>query len=1030
MRIPFRTCWLALLASLWAASGRSADPVYENFGLVTEPPQIDAVTFINRGIWDIATLYPFETQNTRSFTNFGSMTGSVGFRFDRVSSGGVRAWADSIVNRGSLIGVDSGGFGFQNIGASPIGSYVELYASSIVNQGLIEVGPRGIVRIKGGTVNLTRSAIRAGASPEDTGSARGGYITVISDNEEGNGRFYFNPDGVTDLYGGAGVNGLVTSDSSGQTGGFPLDVEALTTPLPQSPLHQVVYPAGFTNFVSLPFGFGFYDAWVWTNQISATNFLTQVVFVQTNSTTTNLTVDVRFSAFRQGQVNQVPGSRVALVELGLVDVDPITGNPATNRVYLLDSMATTTNAVLETNITTRITQPKILKPSTFEVVLNQLFEWEDSEPTNAIFSPDLLAAGFDTTFVTNNYAAYGFLLGVSQVNLFAPGGQFNPVSPLGGFYLGTEESGLRFGGFGNPRLTDVTNLPGRVEVEADNLDLNLLRLKADGVTTFKSDNFSGRDPRRVDAPGFRLQLANSGSTLTVSNVVPAEVLRLDGEFYAYSAVWTNYQATTDPDGNTNQLEFRFHALIVERASDPRRPVAAMEVALKATNVVWADRMLATRSLVVDASGFHNYGEITYATGEDLDASSFPRLTGFTNSGIFEVPPISVEGGSLINPGVAVLGADTTNGWLSLLNTGEISAGSLRIRADVVETLGTLESTLGTLQIEGRDIKFDGIDGERGVVSGIGDVVVKADDFKFRNTDFSAGQISSNPVTGTEIFELGSITLDVVTRLSDNDQNAANEWFCTDGVRLLRKPTEATLLGTRLVIAGERFREVVSLWSAEDRGPSAEGYVNNAALGTLTLDGDFFTLFTFGGTASGQALYVDFLELLNEATNVLENLNIAEGFTLYFADSNLPADQLDGLSDGRLRWVPDYAGPQSSVLVRLANGSQVKMNRALVSSRTIDSDGDGTPNGLDTTPFEPAALKVKMSVRHTSSQAEVSWLASPGRSYRVEYTTDLASDAWTPLETVTNGQPAPRDMAVQDAVAVGGPSRFYRVVEVR
>ena len=65
---------LALLASAWTCLGATS-PRYENFGTVdTEnPPQIDAVEFVNQGVFSVNTFHPYDTQNTLYYTNRGTM---------------------------------------------------------------------------------------------------------------------------------------------------------------------------------------------------------------------------------------------------------------------------------------------------------------------------------------------------------------------------------------------------------------------------------------------------------------------------------------------------------------------------------------------------------------------------------------------------------------------------------------------------------------------------------------------------------------------------------------------------------------------------------------------------------------------------------------------------------------------------------------------------------------------------------------------------------------------------------------------
>lgn len=158
--------------------------------------------------------------------------------------------------------------------------------------------------------------------------------------------------------------------------------------------------------------------------------------------------------------------------------------------------------------------------------------------------------------------------------------------------------------------------------------------------------------------------------------------------------------------------------------------------------------------------------------------------------------------------------------------------------------------------------------------------------------------------------------------------------------------------------GDRFSEVVHTWAGADlRGLrqrlSEQLRAGNADFGRASFQPLHLPL-RYGGSSA--ALYVDYLYLTNYTTNIYLALNIEPGFTLYFADSNVPATSLDGAFEGRLRWVRDYAGALSSVPVRLSNGRVVTLNRALVGAVGVDSDGDGIENALDAAPFEPAALK--------------------------------------------------------------------------
>src|SRR5438309_276636 len=93
-RAPFfiRAVIGCLGLGLLAAEAVAADALYLNTGSVNTP-QVDAITFINKGLFQASSSIPYETQDTLYFTNTvgtfagsGTMIGSPGFRFNTDSS--------------------------------------------------------------------------------------------------------------------------------------------------------------------------------------------------------------------------------------------------------------------------------------------------------------------------------------------------------------------------------------------------------------------------------------------------------------------------------------------------------------------------------------------------------------------------------------------------------------------------------------------------------------------------------------------------------------------------------------------------------------------------------------------------------------------------------------------------------------------------------------------------------------------------------------------------------------------------------
>src|SRR5215472_17075487 len=95
--VAMKRFFAACLLSLAVLPGvtRAAQPIFVNpagatidnvnNGIITTPPQIDAITFVNNGSILVntapSTWYTYDTLN---YTNTGTMIGTAGFRFDTV----------------------------------------------------------------------------------------------------------------------------------------------------------------------------------------------------------------------------------------------------------------------------------------------------------------------------------------------------------------------------------------------------------------------------------------------------------------------------------------------------------------------------------------------------------------------------------------------------------------------------------------------------------------------------------------------------------------------------------------------------------------------------------------------------------------------------------------------------------------------------------------------------------------------------------------------------------------------------------
>jgi hypothetical protein len=355
------------------------------------------------------------------------------------------------------------------------------------------------------------------------------------------------------------------------------------------------------------------------------------------------------------------------------------------------------------------------------------------------------------------------------------------------------------------------------------------------------------------------------------------------------------------------------------------------------------------------------------------------------------------------------------------NNGLIDTTGVLFRSDYFQNSGTI-----TARADGITIETSMAVLQDGNAQAMTDIRITATDVKMLNyTNISAGTIELN-VTGI---------------LTDTGEPESNFWLTRRGFHLNTRPT-GSLLGTTVRTIVPRFRAVDHTWAGEDRGRNAGGFNNNLALGRLILDGDRDCLLRFHGQQPGSAIYVGFLELTNSVFDAFDSgaladaLEIDQNMVIYFGDASVPPDELNGLladaaaPEGRLRWVPDFAGAFEMMSVpSLASGGTVQMKRTLRESLTADSDSDGIVNGADAFPLD--ADSFTLAAQRSSGPAaaailKLSWVANVQSSYAIESTTDLASGRWKTLRTYTNSTGGQKPTTFEEPISGDEPQRYYRV----
>ena len=999
---------LLLLAGL--SQGGATTNLYVNSSPLTlgmVAPQIDARAWVNRALFQVSSFnsfgaVPFESQITLFFTNVsapaGTMLGDPGFRFQQ-NTNGQRLWMDTWENHGTVLTDHDSFFGSSGVFffSDSRASILQVEATNILSPGaVLGSGAHGLIRLEGKRIDLTRSALRTGSSGAGTTFFSGAFL---------NSSNYVNDFGITDLYWASGTNNSTRAGGARMVLDGSASEPNFNPPTPVAPTHDVIYPsfAGrfFTNQVSLPgfasFGTNFLGAnsfssgWgvaVNTNRTGQSNYLVQVVFYPTNSVDPDAGVDVRFSG------------GLVTVAFHSSEFDIANQSFSSNAVYLVDGLASFTNVFLSRNqgANTR-------RPSTYSVSRTEPFTYRSGRAANSTFQSDLLyKPTYQDVSVTNRYAAYA-----AQVEL-------SSASSSGSIPY------------------QATNLPGRIEIFGDQVNLDAARIRAESALAIRAGNLVSNRLAQIDAPLVSLDLRSTQPTFVLSNVVPATVKRFSGTLRAWSGLWSN----TDNSAGTNQApaNVTFHVLIVDSQLDSVQGVAVNEFAARATNLVLNDSLNVFHSFVVEGSSFQLSAPLTLPFGSSIGNSNFVNIRNFTNDGILAVT------------GVENFGNDRALAYSNWVNHGTNSAAGIEIRTRNFENSGALVVDGGVFYLDALTATLNGVPQVESTVlftnitfdfTGLVTNV-----FSFTNVLTAAPKIESSGdveirtrdlASSNSIVSAGRLLLNVTNRLSDGGSNGISRWSVNGGFTTLRKPTTSDLFGTYLRSSAAPFRQVDHFWSGTDVGVSPAGFTNNLALGKLILDAGTNSQMRFFGQGANNALYVDYLELHNFATNFNQLLAIAQNFTIYFANANVPATKLDGAAAGRIRWVPEYAGPLSSTNLTyyFTNGPTITtniytFNVARVTSKDLDSDGDGIVNAEDNTPVYVAAnafLAVSLGTGPRPA-VRIDWNALAYSSNQVEFReASTSAGPWRLLTNFLHG-PYTSPARAYDPLTNNGAVRVYRL----
>ena len=1024
---------LPLLAGLILCplAGTAAIPTYINKGTiayysdiynntVSSLPQIDATNFYNSGIWDVYTLeplltldyvlinqqiayinstIPYKTTHTLNYTNKGTMTGSVGWEFDYGTGSGGRGMSASFFNdsSGTIRAVD-GTFdplpeNILNPTYYTIG-YLLVSATNIVNKGSLIAGANGEIILTGSSVNLSRSLVEI--SPIASVGSLNGVLTN-----------HYSPDvGIYDLYWGT-TNDLYVGGSWWDG----IEVDRFSG-------SDMAVPCGLLEDITIgPF--------VPTVIDSVSNNTGLLTVTATNADQTTYTVLLATNQFRQGvfvligndaingQIRFVPSGNptnlfeTVAVQLSTVNTNAASGQPQTSDIYLVDTLAR---------------DPFLALLPDYQINPASCCSGPTYRPTNYLVSrsdPGAFGAGSPG-------------LGTPPADFYYDPLTFTNFLVTGGWWAAHSALVDNQAAEGPP-YGSVTNLPGRVRVYADNLNLNQARVSAEGEIVIQTPNLTDSANAVMDCQNLSFNLGTTNGSLNFTNLAFPFVNRLNGTNSMWSGVWTNYAMiiTTNymtvtnppvaPSTNTttstiradltNMLQINLYIFVVDASGlKITAPVTVYDLLLHSTNnvgntnsIVIGDSVSVVESFLLDCQSFTLDGNLTFPGISPMNpVSGTPYVAAPIQNWVYAMAPTLsyfTNNGSLSIPNDANFGDDGPANYMAFVNNGFISAGDQTINSYYFENDGTLNTTVGDCYVTTATGKF-----QNGKVASGADIQFFANNLKFNQSTLQASG--------------GELDFTATNSLADTGGGSGNSFTCKYGFNLWIKPRLGDLLGTTMntVAPTNLSIEVDHYWAGTNCGPVNSGYSNNVALGQLVLapQGSLVTdppLFFFAGATGGgvtNGLYVDLLDLSALGTNwdnIQQHLlQIDPSLVIYYAAAKLgftpppavpglppqePEEFLNGQFGGHLRWVQTFAGPNSSVAV-LINGQSYEFNKALRFATTIDSNSNGIPNYADPNPFSaPSAYLTLTNVPPGAQSSPIVFAL-----YSYSYTTNTISTVIT------------------------------------
>jgi len=855
-------------------------PVFNNYGVLDTVTNINAVRFINSGVINFDTGVIYYPLSTAYFTNTGTMTGFPGFEFADVSPSTIHP-SVSFVNRGVITGSDGGG--------SP--SKIVVNATTVVNSGTLVTGNNGTMTVTGKNVDLSYGIVEAGNSAGASAGSIGDTLTAEQ---------YF---WVTQTQGSTAQ--LFTEDAAntfdlvwGATNGLMARVANLITPDPiPDGLYSINLPGFFatnrSGFASRqPVRAQGLTAFAYTYAVppgQITNIYYDVVLLDANAADfldPNLMVTVQFGSNTPGVAgfNYVPPNPSAtgttggqnnangvpiLVTYSEATTDPITGNTVTNSAYLEDD-GDTVGLITVAQNAADVGSP-YSRPDSFELTFTAppQIPAMDLVPTNTVFATANISGMNMASAVLMTNGVYEAQIGVNPESLSGSFGGLTGLETLA-------------------NIPDVSNSPGRLTINAENLNLHNLKLNSEGLLTINATNVTGL-PTVFGFSTADINLGAKTSSLVVSNLIPILFEQLRGDIEGWDGTWDNLQTNISSTA-TNIVDIHTHVLYAAQNLNSKYTPTVRNFYLKSTNMVVRDNVEVIqnsifngRNLTIISNIFltQSAGNFTPANAPNLKNLLVASNASFIADSLLDVGfhlPVTVT--SPIGRGYSVL---------SVTNQGLIQATAPTLLARTIENDGKIQTVNnGSVILAANTLGFGYSTNEGVAILSGGTVTLSANTIEITNTTIDANQLILTPVKELTDFVAGTLA---------TNGDLVNFWAVTNELELTRKPAKGDLYGTQIHLIAKDGPPTFVIWAGADKGDSPSGFVNNAVIGDLILDRETNTaVMEFNAAGNKNALYVNYLELTNaSASDYTENVIVDPHLKIYFAAANVPINKVTNIS---------------------------------------------------------------------------------------------------------------------------------------